>query len=182
MQQNSDQELLALMRGGNQKAFAEIYRRYRQGLYTFCLRLLHSPQEAEDAVHETFVKLASGGASIAEPAALKSWLYRVARNEGLMGLRHGRERGDADTVWEDETPLSLAEKSDTQTLVRAALDRLRSEYREVLLLREFEGMSYDQITEVTGDSPASVKSRLFRARKALAGVLEGVWNEEREIR
>jgi len=177
--QKTDQELLALLRGGNQKAFAELYERYKRGLYAYCVRLLGDRQEAEDAVQETFVKLAA--ASIEEPSALKSWLYRVARNECLMGLRRNRASGDADSVWADETPLSLAEKSDTRLLVQRALERLAIEYREVLLLREFEGMSYGEITEVTGASPASVKSRLFRARRALAGVLQGVWNEERNL-
>jgi len=175
--QKTDQELLALLRGGNQKAFAELYERYKRGLYAYCVRLLGDRQEAEDAVQEAFVKLAA--ASIVEPSALKSWLYRVARNECLMGLRRNRTSGDADSVWADETPLSLAEQSDTRLLVQRALERLAIEYREVLLLREFEGMSYGEITEVTGASPASVKSRLFRARRALAGVLQGVWNEER---
>ncbi|HUI08741.1 MAG TPA: RNA polymerase sigma factor [Bacteroidota bacterium] len=181
MQQKTDQELLALMRGGSQKAFAELYRRYRSGLYAFCFRLLGNRDEAEDAVHETFARLAASGASIAEPRALKAWLYRVARNEGLMGRRHNGATGDADSVWAEDTPQSIAERADTRSLVREAMERLRVEYREVLLLREFEGMTYDEITEVTGASPASVKSRLFRARRALAGLLENVRNEERNM-
>jgi len=178
--QKTDQDLLARMRGGNQRAFAELYRRYKQGLYAFALRFLGNPQEAEDAVHETFVKLALG--SIAEPAALKSWLYRVARNECLMVRRRDRAGGDADAVWADETPLSLAERADARSIVQGALGRLSAEYREVLLLREFEGMTYGEIMEVTGVSPASVKSRLFRARRALAGLLRDVRNEERKMR
>ena len=177
MHQKTDQELIALLRGGSQKAFAELYARYKRGLFAFCLRLLCNTQEAEDAVHETFVKLAR--ASIAEPSALKSWLYRVARNECLMTRRRDRASGDADGVWEDETPLSLAEKADTRSIVQGALERLSAEYREVLLLREFEGMSYGEIVEVTGTSAASVKSKLFRARRALAGLLEDVRNDER---
>jgi len=175
--QKTDQELLSLLRQGSQKAFAELYARYKRGLFAFCLRLLVDTQEAEDAVHETFVKLAR--ASIAEPSALKSWLFRVARNECLMVKRRDRISGDADGVWEDETPLSLAERADTRAIVHAALERLSAEYREVLLLREFEGMSYGEIVEVTGTSAASVKSKLFRARKALAGLLQDVRNEER---
>ena len=169
-----------MMRGGNQKAFAELYMRYRRALHAFALRLTGNPQEAEDAVHETFVKFAR--ASINEPAALKSWLYRVARNECLMALRGRRAAGDADGVWADETPLSLAEKADTRVLVQGALKRLKLEYREVILLREFEGMSYGEIVEVTGTSTASVKSRLLRARRALAGLLQDVRNEERNVR
>jgi len=74
----------------------------------------------------------------------------------------------------------IAEKADVGRFVQGALSRLKVEYREVILLREFEGLSYAEIASVTGDSASSVKSRLFKARRALAGKLEGVWNEERD--
>jgi RNA polymerase sigma-70 factor, ECF subfamily len=178
----SDQELLSLIRTGDNGAFAELYRRYRRGLYAFCVRLLSDTQAAEDAVHETFMKLSAGAGSIAQPEAVKSWLFTVARNESLMALRRRQGAGndDADSVWADETPLSLAEKEDVRSFVQAALLHLKLEYREVILLREFEGLSYGEIASVTGDTASSVKSRLFKARRALAGKLTGVWNEERE--
>jgi len=172
------------MHSGDRKAFAELYRRYRRALFGFCLRLLADTQSAEDAVHETFLKLNSGSEAITQPAALKSWLYTVARNEALMAIRRRRDGGndDAGSVWDDETPLSLAEKEDVRTLVQSALAHLKMEYREVIHLREFEGLSYGEIASVTGDSESSVKSRLFKARRALAEKLAGVWNEEREGR
>jgi RNA polymerase sigma-70 factor (ECF subfamily) len=180
--ENSDQELLSLMQSGDREAFAALYKRHRRGLYGYCRRLLPDTQAAEDAVHETFMKLRS--AAIAEPAALTSWLYRVARNECLMTLRrnHDGETRDADAVWDDDTPLLSAERGNIQAFVQDALERLRLEYREVILLREFEGFSYGEIAAVTGDSISSVKSRLFKARRALAGALAGVWKEERENR
>lgn len=182
MQNTSDPELLSLMHSGDRGAFAEIYRRYRRALYAFCVRLLSDTQAAEDAVHETFLKLSAGSEAISQPSALKSWLYSVARNEALMALRRRRDGGDSDagSVWDDETPLSLAEKEDVRNLVQSALAHLKLEYREVILLREFEGLSYGEIASVTGDSASSVKSRLFKARRALAEKLAGVWNEERD--
>jgi RNA polymerase sigma-70 factor (ECF subfamily) len=101
-----------------------------------------------------------------------------------MAIRRRRDGGndDAGSVWDDETPLSLAEKEDVRNLVQSALARLRVEYREVIHLREFEGLSYGEIASVTGDSESSVKSRLFKARRALAEKLAGVWNEERGSR
>lgn len=184
MHTTSDQELLSLIQSGDREAFAELYRRYRRALYAFCVRLLSDSQAAEDAVHETFMKLSTRPAAIAQPAAIKSWLYTVARNEALMALRHRRDgsAGDAESVLTDETPLSLAEKEDVRSLVQAALARLKLEYREVILLREFDGLSYGEIATVTGDSASSVKSRLFKARRALAVKLDGLWNDERENR
>ena len=172
------------MQSGDRRAFAELYRRYRRALYAFCVRLLADTQAAEDAVHETFLKLSTGSEAIAQPSALKSWLYTVARNEALMTIRRRRDGGssDAGSVWDDETPLSLAEKGDVRSFVQAALACLKLEYREVIFLREFEGLSYGEIASLTGDSASSVKSRLFKARKALAEKLAGVWNEERENR
>jgi RNA polymerase sigma-70 factor (ECF subfamily) len=180
----SDEALLSLVQSGDRGAFTELYRRYRRALYAFCLRLLDDTQAAEDAVHETFMKLGTASASIAHPAALKSWLYTVARNEALMTIR-GRQDGAPggdESVWDEETPLSLAEKSDVRTFVQSALGCLKVEYREIILLREFEGLSYAEIASVTGDSASSVKSRLFKARRALAEKLERVWNEEKENR
>jgi RNA polymerase sigma-70 factor, ECF subfamily len=181
---SSDQELLSLIQSGNRGAFTEIYSRYRRPLYAFCARLLGDMQAAEDAVHETFVKLSTGSRSIAQRAALKSWLFAVARNEALMTIR-GRRDGhaeDPESVWDGETPQSLAEKSEIRTFVQSAVACLKVEYREVILLREFEGLSYAEIASVTGDSASSVKSRLFKARRALAEKLGGVWNEERDDR
>ena len=83
MHNTSDTELLSLMHSGDRRAFAEIYRRYRRALYAFCVRLLSDTQAAEDAVHEAFLKLSAGSEAISQPAALKSWLYTVARNEAL---------------------------------------------------------------------------------------------------
>jgi RNA polymerase sigma-70 factor (ECF subfamily) len=180
----SNEELLPLIQSGDKRAFAEIYSRYRRPLFAFCTRLLADMPGAEDAVHETFLKLSAGSASIAQASALKSWLFTVARNEALMSLRRSRGSGNVDpeSVWADETPLSLAEKEDVRSFVQAALVCLKFEYREVILLREFEGLSYGEIASVTGDSASSVKSRLFKARKALAEKLAGLWNEERDSR
>lgn len=180
----SDMELLSQIRSGDRGAMTELYRRYRRPLFAFCARLLGDAQGAEDAVHETFLRLSTGARRIAEPGALKSWLYTVARNEALMTLRRNRNRDEegSGSVWDGETPLTLAEKKDVQTLVQSALARLKVQYREVLLLREFEGLSYAEIASVTGESASSVKSRLFKARRALAGMLADVWNEERENR
>lgn len=184
VQTTSDKDLLSLIQSGDRGAFSELYKRHRRALYAFCARLLGDTQAAEDAVHDTFMKLSTESGSIAQPAALKSWLFTVARNEALMAIRGRRDGtpGRAESVWDDETPESLAEKSDLRRLVQGALGRLKVEYREVLLLREFEGLSYPEIASITGDSASSVKSRLFKARRALAGKLEGIWNEERENR
>jgi len=182
VRESPDHELFLLMLSGDRTGFLELYKRYKHALFRFAVRMLGDRAAAEDAVHDTFERLLLDGQTISEPSALKVWLYRVVRNEALMVLRRKREcsEGQGDSVWEAETPQTAAERSDAKRLVHEALSELRREYREVLLLREFEGLTYEEIAAVTGDSGSSVKSRLFKARKALAERLAPIWKEERK--
>lgn len=179
MHDDDDRQLLQRLRDGDTRALAHLYERYRRRLYGYCARLLADPSQAEDAVQETFLKLRSRGDGIAEAGALRPWLYRVARNEalGMIRRRAAGEAVDADAVWDEETPQSALERKDTADVVRAVLTGLKHEYRDVILLREFEGLSYAEIAAVTGDSEGSVKSRLFKARKAMAKKLAPWWKE-----
>jgi len=135
--------------------------------------MLGDRTRAGDLLHDVFLKLYRSAATIRETGALKIWLYHVARNEVLMFIRQRREVADPnpDLVWDDETPLSILEATERQSLLERALESLKAEYREVLLLREEEGLSYAEIAAITGDSESSVKSRLFKARRALADLL-----------
>jgi RNA polymerase sigma-70 factor (ECF subfamily) len=176
---DDDSQLLLLASTGDRRALALLYDRYRGVLYAFCLRILADASLAEDAVQETFLKLRSQGAGISNPGALRSWLYRVARNEAL-GMIRSRRNGtavDPDAVWDAETPHSSLERKDEGAVVRSALAGLRQEYREVIILREYDGLSYAEIAAVTGDTESSVKSRLFKARKAIAERLAPWWKE-----
>jgi RNA polymerase sigma-70 factor (ECF subfamily) len=97
------------------------------------------------------------------------WLFSIARNEVLMHFRRKRWNGtqSGDDVWDETTPYDLVVSTETREIVQQLLRNLKSEYREVLVLREYEQLSYSQIAQITGDTESSVKSRLFKARKAL---------------
>ena len=82
--------------------------------------------------------------------------------------------GEAELVWGEETPLEIVIGEERTKLVQRVLGKLKPEYREVLLLREYEQLSYAEIAEVTGDTESSVKSRLFKARRALARKLNPI--------
>jgi len=118
----------------------------------------------------------SARASLSNPSSLRSWLYTIARNEAMSILRrrnHVRELSDDDEnifIAEHE-PLRL-EVTERTALVSSAMDRLLPQYKEVLLLREFEMMCYEEIASVTGATVSSVKSRLFKARRALLDQLK----------
>jgi RNA polymerase sigma-70 factor, ECF subfamily len=168
----TDEVLLEGIRAGDAKSFARMYQRYRGPLYAFCFRLTAEMAKAEDAVHESFLKLASGAKNIRTPAALRTWLFRVARNEALAMLRSYRKtlplsESEDEAPWETDTPLSLLESKNTAEIVEQAIRKLKTEYREVILLREFEELSYAEIAEITSATEGAVRARIFKARKAL---------------
>jgi RNA polymerase sigma-70 factor (ECF subfamily) len=169
----TDAELIADLCAGKPDAFGELYHRYRTPLFAFCVRMLGDRVRAGDLLHDVFLKLYRSAATIRETGALRVWLYHVARNEVLMSIRQKREVADPnpDLIWDDETPLTILEATERKNLLERALESLKAEYREVLLLREEEGLSYTEIAAITGDSESSVKSRLFKARRALAELL-----------
>jgi len=165
-----DDQLIENLKQGDSAAFEELYHRFKRMIYTFCLKLTGERFAAEDATHDTFLKMHQNIESLSNPSMFKSWLYAIARNQVYKNLKKERRNGsvDADTVWSSETPHSLAEASDTSSIVNRCIDALKPEYKEVLILREYEQYSYTEISTITGDSESSVKSRLFKARKALA--------------
>jgi RNA polymerase sigma-70 factor (ECF subfamily) len=146
--------------------------------------MLQDEDLAADAVHETFVKALLGIQALQDPLALRSWLYRIARNEALAALRYPERRSgsDPDLLQDPETPQTLAEQNNFREHVQAAVDTLSAEYREVLALREEEDLSYGEIAEVTGSSISAVKARLFKARRALVSRLRPVLSERKEDR
>jgi RNA polymerase sigma-70 factor, ECF subfamily len=175
----SDEDLVELLRRGDVVAFEELYHRYKRHIFTFCVKLTGDRSLAEDAAHDTFLKMFHGAKTLTDPKSFRSWLFTIARNEVFHLLRKDHRNGsvEPDSVWTEGTPLTLAQESDTKLIVKNCIDSLKVEYREVLLLREFEGQSYDEIAAITGNTESSVKSRLFKARKALAEKLKPYFKE-----
>ena len=170
MDMPSDAVLLDRLLGGDTRSLGQLYERYRVPLYRFCLRMLKDPARAEDAVHDTVLKLARQHTGITHPASFRSWLFRVARNEVFMALRRITPipLDDEESIWDPSTPHDILERAEQTALVHALLDALRSDYREVLILKEFEEMRYAEIAMVTGSTESAVRSRIFKARRALA--------------
>jgi RNA polymerase sigma-70 factor, ECF subfamily len=166
----SDEHLVERLRAGSAEAFEELYHRYKQHVFTFCVKLTGDRSLAEDAAHDTFLKMYHNVQTLTDPGHFRSWLFTIARNEVFKMLRKRQRNGalEAESVWTDETPLTFAQSAETKAIVTTCIAALKPEYREVLLLREFEGQSYEDIAAITGNTESSVKSRLFKARKALA--------------
>jgi len=170
----SETELIRLLSQGEKQAFAELYERHKLAIYRYCLRMLIDSGAAEDATQDTFIKMFQNISSLQKTDAFLPWLFRIARNEVLMYLRRNKRNGthSDETVWDEKTPHVIAVSTETTELVQKTLQNLKSEYREVIVLREYEQLSYRQIAEITGDTESSVKSRLFKARQAIAKKLK----------
>jgi RNA polymerase sigma-70 factor (ECF subfamily) len=182
MTSRTDIDLLNNLQNGDSRSLGELYERYKRPLYAFCLQMLRNGTNAEDAVQDTFVKVARQAHTLTHAAAFRGWLFQIARNETLMILRKTRPEQieDDDDVWESQTPLTLLEQNERTEAVRITLQSLKIHHREVLLLREFEGMSYSDIATVTGSTESAVRSRLFHARRALAEKLAPMIRDGRE--
>jgi RNA polymerase sigma-70 factor (ECF subfamily) len=170
----SDEQLVESLRRGDEDAFEEIYHRYKRHIFTFCLKLTGDRSLAEDATHDTFLKMYHHVETLTDASVFRSWLFTIARNEVFKMLRKHNKNGavDAESVWTDETPFTFTQTNETRAIVAGCIDALKPEYKEVLLLREFEQQSYEEIAVITGCTESSVKSRLFKARKALAEKLK----------
>ena len=178
MNPEPDEAAIRRILSGERQAFGKLYDRYKDSVYRYCLRLVADDATAQDAMQNTFVKALESIATLDSPRAFRFWLFRIARNEVYAHFRRVKSNGQvpidqhAEEVWDAPTPLELTSSKELVLLVQWAMERLKVEYREVLVLREYEQLSYQEIAAVMGDSESSVKSRIFKARKALTTILE----------
>jgi RNA polymerase sigma-70 factor (ECF subfamily) len=159
-----DQLMLAFQRG-EREAFAELFQRYREPVYGFFRRRVPDSARAEDLTQETFLAVVRGASRYEARDAFRSYLYGIAYNLLFAEQRKAARPDSASGL----QPSAL----DEVLWVRQALERLEPEQREVLMLREYEELSYDEIAGVLKIPVNTVRSRLFRARMALKDVLVG---------
>jgi RNA polymerase sigma-70 factor (ECF subfamily) len=173
----TESELIQLLRNGDRQAFADLYEQHKAAIYRYCLRMLIDSNAAEDATQETFIKMFAGIKGLQNTESFLPWLFSIARNEVMMHIRRNRRNGvySGEDVWDKQTPYEITVAAETTEIVQRLLQNLKSKYREVILLREYEQLSYTQIAEITGDTESSVRSRLFKARKALTRRLKGYY-------
>jgi RNA polymerase sigma-70 factor (ECF subfamily) len=163
----SDDDLLRRLSRGDEDAFMTIYRQHRGPVYRFALRVSGSAATAEDVAQETFLALLRPGQGFdSRKGALRSYLYGIARNQ--VGKRLGREVPVADRG-ERATPA----RGEDVAAVRQALAALPLPFREVVVLCELEGLSYEEAALVCDVPVGTIRSRLHRARAQLLEALGG---------
>jgi RNA polymerase sigma-70 factor, ECF subfamily len=177
--------LVADLRAGVESAYECLIQRFEQPVYNVVQRLMDDPDDAADVVQEVFLKVFRNIASFRQDASLKTWIYRIAVNEARnhrrwfsrhrrqeVGLERemGAEGIEAHQDWLPDpgrSPLDLALGRETQELIADALAEVNPKFRAALVLREMEGLSYEEIAEILDISLGTVKSRILRGRDAL---------------
>ena len=169
---NDDRLWVARCLAGEAAAFEPLVDRYQRVLFGVALRLLGNYEDAKDATQNTFIRAYEHLDSFDPDRRFFSWIYRIAVNESL-NLRRGRRPQVFDGVIEVSGGQTEAvEQRETSARVEQAIAKLSEEYREVVVLRYFGELSYEEISEAVGVPEKTVKSRLFSARQRLAAELE----------
>lgn len=170
---------------GDANAFEELVLEYEKKVYNVALRIVGNSEDAADMTQEAFIKAYNSLASFRGDSKFSVWLTRIVSNLCLDFLRSRSRRPTVSLSVEDDggddvqldiadnsqSPEELLERSLTRESVRRGLQALPDDYREILLLREIQGLSYDEIAAALDIEVGTVKSRIFRGRKKLCDYL-----------
>lgn len=170
-------DLLARCRQGDPRAFEDLVRRYQNQVFAVALRMLGDRGEAEDLSQEVFLKVFRGLGSFRGEAKFSTWLYSIVSHECLNRLRARRpprparaaEREGEEPAVSDPNPdaVTLLERRELAERLEEEIGRLGPEHRAILILRDLQGLSYEEIAEALGLELGTVRSRLHRARAEL---------------
>jgi RNA polymerase sigma-70 factor (ECF subfamily) len=173
------------LRAGSEEAFAYLLGVYQTPVFDLVLHIVENPSDAADVLQDVFVKVFRKIGQFQGDSSLKTWIYRIAIHEASNHRRGWLRRFRREPVSLDEpaattprprtedTPYQALEKEERQRVVRRALASLAAPYRAVVVLREIEGMSYEEISQILGIAEGTVKSRLVRGRELLRRKLNG---------
>ena len=181
---DNDRRLIAECLAGRTDAFGELVVRYQDRLFNSVVRILDNPVDAADAVQDAFINAYVSLGSFKGDAEFFTWLYRIAfntavslkrRRKQLVSLESGRDGESsidpADTSEETRPGLAL-QRSEDESLLQAGLNRLSADHRAVLVLKDIDGLKYEEIAEIVGVPIGTVRSRIHRARLELKEFLE----------
>ena len=163
-------ELIAKAQQGDRQAFGELVRRHREGVINVVYRMCGNANLAEDSAQEAFIRAWQHLPNYRPRSAFRNWVYRIATNAATDLMRRERETVDVDTLSlasSDEGPEAMVERGERGERVRQAVLALPPASRAVLVLREYEGLSYREIADTLGIPIGTVMSRLSYARNRL---------------
>lgn len=177
-----DDEIVENFKSGDRTVFDELIERYQTPVYRTCFRFLSHKEDAEDATQEVFLKAYRALDRFQPDAKFSTWLYQIAVNH-CLNVQRSRKRkafisslnpfneyqveSKAALLEDANRPDKIHEKEERANFVRHAIDTLPENQKIAIILSRYEGLSYKEISEVTGSSVASVESRLYRAKTNL---------------
>jgi len=181
----TEQELIARAKAGDDEAFAQLMRDNEKRIYNLTLRMTENPEDAMDLAQEAFLNAWRGLKFFKGDSAFSTWVYRLASNACIDHLRRKKRRQDIDLPMpadeEDDSqpdipderfqPEQELERQELRRAVANGLEQLSDEHRQVLVMREINGLSYQEIADVLDLEAGTVKSRIARARNSLRKIL-----------
>ncbi|TAM85262.1 MAG: RNA polymerase sigma factor RpoE [Candidimonas sp.] len=192
-----DSELVARVQRGDKRAFDLLVLKYQRKIMRLLSRMVRDPSEVEDVAQEAFIKAYRALPQFRGESAFYTWLYRIAINTARNWQVASGRRPSTPTAIENEdgetfsqidnltdisTPESVLASRQVVETVNAAIDALPEDLRTAIALREIEGLSYEEIAESMGCPIGTVRSRIFRAREAIAAQLRPILNTDTERR
>jgi len=182
---DDDQRLIAECLQGRTEAFGELVRRYQDRLYNSVFRLVGNPDDAYDVVQDAFLSAYQSLAAFKGGAQFFTWMYRIAVNTAITHKRKrkvvlrlhaagpdGEPAMDPPDPSESNRPDYAAEMAEEEKKVHAALAQLTDEHRTVLVMKDLDGMKYEEIAEVLDVPVGTIRSRIHRARTELRQFLD----------
>lgn len=182
----ADREMIQAIRAGNPDAYRGLVEKYQNRVYPMVYGMVRNREDASDITQDAFVKAYHSLPKFRLESSFYTWLYRIAMNLAIDFLRKSKRRGEGlfddevatksedGTIAERHThegPAKSLERKQLMGAIMAALEQLPTDQKQVILLRELEGLSYQEIAEIVGIPQGTVMSRLFYARKKLQSLL-----------
>jgi RNA polymerase sigma-70 factor (ECF subfamily) len=184
---SSDSELILRVRKGDGSAYRPLVERYQQRIHAMVYGMVRDAEEARDITQNAFIKAYQNLASFRIESSFYTWLYRIAMNLAIDHTRKNRRRkttgfdeavasrdedGTILDLHQSDSPQKALQRKELHDRIFRALDELSEDQREVILLREVEGLSYKEIADAMGIPEGTVMSRLFYARKRMQALLQ----------
>lgn len=183
---SAERILIDRVLSGDTEAFAPLVEEHQRMVYNLALRMLRNPQNAQDAAQDAFLRAFRSLSKFRGESSFSVWLYRLTSNICLDALRKSKRAGKVVSLYPDDDdegrmldlpdtaplPEESAERQENIECVRAAMKSLSPEHREILMLREVDGLNYAEIAEQLNINEGTVKSRINRAKLALRRELE----------
>lgn len=192
-----DADLVARVQKGDKRAYDLLVLKYQRKIMRMLARMVRDPDEIEDVAQEAFIKAYRALPQFRGESAFYTWLYRIAINtarnwqaarsrrptgENVIENEDGETFSAVDSLTDINTPESMLASRQIVETVNAAMNALPEELRTAIVLREIEGMSYEDIAQSMGCPIGTVRSRIFRAREAIAAQLRPLSNHDSEHR